>query len=67
MISCRRMSNSLNDINYQNDMNHQNDTNHQNNMNHQNDINHQNNTADTDYSDSIYSILYAQAHAKARY
>ena len=36
-------------------------------MNYQNDTNHQNNTAGTDYSDSIYSILYVQAHAKARY
>ncbi len=41
--------------------------NHQNNMNYQNDMNHQNNTTDIDYSDSICSILYAQAHAKARY
>ena len=49
------MSNNLNDINYQNDMNYQ------------NDINHQNNTADTNYSDSICSNLYVQAHAKARY
>jgi len=55
------MPNSLNGTNHQNDMNHQNGT------NHQNDMNHQNNTADTDYSDSICSILYAQAHAKARY
>ena len=30
-------------------------------------MNHQNNIADTDYSDSICSILYAQAYAKARY
>jgi len=29
------------------------------NMNHQNDMNHQNNIADTDYSNSICSILYA--------
>ncbi len=32
-----------------------------------NDINYQNDIADTDYSDSICSILYAQAYAKARY
>ncbi len=64
MISCRCMSNSLNDMNHQNNMNHQNDMNHQNNMNYQNNMN---DTADNDYFNFICSVLYVQAHAKAKY